>query len=388
MNALPAIPEIGPIEQVILQPTPFCNLNCSYCYLPEKSRLSKKKMKVETAIQSLEMLARSKRLSENVEIRWHAGEPLVVPQDFYATAIREIRKVVPKSINIIHSLQTNATLLSDQWCELFLCYEIRVGVSIDGPAHLHDRYRLTRNGRGTHEKVMKGIVKLVEHEVPFEIIAVITAEALKIPDELFSFFKSLSPTKVAFNIEESECEYSSNLLHKEDFAKRYTDFLSRIYELQKKSKLFIREIEEIKSALLYGEGDRHNLQVHPFGIVTIDWAGNVYTYSPELAGMQHPKYASFSFGNVLENPMEEIIQSDNFKRISTDVLAGVELCRKQCEYFSLCGGGAPGNKLYENDSFCSTETGYCQARFQIPTDVILADLEAQKSSGASISSER
>lgn len=335
-------------------------------------------MEADTAIQALTALADSHLLSNEIEVRWHAGEPLIASPQFYAEVIEGIREVVPDRTNIEHSIQTNGTLISDEWCELFLQHNIRVGVSLDGPKFIHDENRLTKGGNGTHDSVLRGIDMLRNYGIPFEIIAVVTNETLKYPKEFYDFLDGINPTVVALNIEESECGYDSNLLNKADFIKIYKDFLSKIYQLQKKGKLKFREIEEIRSVIMFGDGDRNNLQAQPFAIVTVDWEGNLYSFSPELAGMTHFNYSSFSFGNVMEISIREMLCSDTLKTLTSDILSGVELCKNSCDYFSLCGGGAPANKLYENGTFISTDTDYCRARFQIPTDIVLTDLESEK----------
>lgn len=366
---------IGPIEQIIVQATPLCNLNCSYCYLPEWSRAINKRMSIGTIRETFLRLVESGILADEIDIRWHAGEPLVLPPSYYEEAFDMIKSIVPKTITLFHSLQTNATLINDEWCQFILDNEIRVGVSIDGPEFIHDTYRLSKGGKGTHASVVKGINKLQQFKVPFEIISVITSLSLDYPKEIFDFYCNMNPTRVAFNIEESECEHSSGLLQVEGFRDKYRIFFSRIYELQKESKLKIREIEEIKEVILYGSGEQYNLQAHPFAIVTVDFDGNIYTYSPELTGMSHPDYSSFACGNIKIDSFELMKISDNLKKISDEVEKGINMCRSECEYFSVCGGGAPGNKLYENGTFASTETGYCIARYQIPTDIVLEDLE-------------
>src|SRR5690606_3825375 len=120
----------------------------------ESSRSTKKWMSLEAVIHIFNALADSNYLADEFDIRWHAGEPLLASTEFYSASIENIRKIVPDKIRISHSLQTNGIFISDEWCELFLKHDIRVGISIDGPAFIHDRYRLTKGGKGTHEKVM------------------------------------------------------------------------------------------------------------------------------------------------------------------------------------------------------------------------------------------
>ena len=140
-------------------------------------------------------------MGENLSIVWHAGEPLVLPTSYY----REIFDGMASRrymLKIRHSFQTNSMLINDEWCDLFLNYGINVGVSVDGPAFIHDAHRKDRMGRGTHSKVMEGIRTLQRRSVPFHAIAVVTADSLSHPEEVFNFFLEAGVERVGFNIEE------------------------------------------------------------------------------------------------------------------------------------------------------------------------------------------
>ena len=133
------------INIVVVQPTPFCNINCSYCYLPQ--RADKTVMRHSTVRVLFEQLFASSWASQELTVIWHAGEPLVVPPIFYESAFQTIAALCPSSVRVQHSMQTNGMLLSTEWCDLFKRWHVGVGVSIDGPRRLNDAHRLTRTGR-------------------------------------------------------------------------------------------------------------------------------------------------------------------------------------------------------------------------------------------------
>jgi uncharacterized protein len=107
----------------------------------------------------------------------------------------------------------------------------------------------------------------------------------------------------------------------------------------------------------------------------MDWAGNISTFSTELLGLKNPDYEDFLLGNINRHALVDLPRRSNFARMLADIRAGVEMCRESCEYFSVCGGGEPVNKLAENGSFVSTETTYCRLTKMQATDLVLDALE-------------
>ena len=114
-------------------------------------------MSVETVEAVVDSLQRDALVSGPLLVNWHAGEPLVVRPAFYRDRLPVFDALAASGVVVTHSLQTNATLVTDEYCELFAQYAISVGVSIDGPAFIHDGQRVTRSGRPTHAKAVAGI---------------------------------------------------------------------------------------------------------------------------------------------------------------------------------------------------------------------------------------
>jgi uncharacterized protein len=368
------------VNLLILQPTPFCNIDCDYCYLPE--RTSTKRMTLDTLERAIERILESGLVGPKLSIVWHAGEPLALPISFYEQAFRVIERLTGREID--HSMQTNGMLINDHWCEFIKRHRLKVGVSIDGPAFIHDAHRKTRSGKGTHAQVMAGVALLRKHNIDFHVIAVISEESLDHADQIFNFFLDHDICRVGFNIEEVEGVNTSSTLTAETVEERMKAFFERTHSLQKASggRVSIREFERAYLSIALSAGDdengyKHNDQVVPFGIISVDHEGNFSTFSPELLGMKNETYGDFLFGNVRTHGLREALESEKFRKVFADIETGVRLCSESCEYYAFCGGGAPSNKYYENSLFASTETMFCRYTIQWPLDIVLADLEAE-----------
>lgn len=371
----------GPMRLVVIQPTSFCNLNCDYCYLPD--RHLRNQLSLDLLEPIFKAVFTSQFLKEDVTICWHAGEPLAAGLPFYKAAFAKIENLaqtyLPEGIHYFHSFQTNGLLINQAFCDLFLQYPVHVGVSIDGPDFLHDAHRKTRTGMGSHAGAMKGIELLRKHTIPSSAIAVITADALDYPDEVFDFFMDLGIVDVGFNMEETEGINTHSSLDHAGMETRYRAFLTRIWALiaQTEDSFQLREFEEICSQIYNHNSKRlENTDMnHPFRLVNIDHLGNFSTFDPELLAMPTEDYGTFTLGNVADLSFEAACQTPKFKQIYQDMQAGVSLCKQTCEYFGMCGGGAGSNKYWENGTFASSETQSCRYRIKAVTDLVLDRLE-------------
>jgi uncharacterized protein len=373
------------IELLVVQPTPFCNIDCRYCYLPDRN--SKAVVARQTLHNLFSQVFASGWVGDNLSVVWHAGEPMVLAIDFYRAAFRMIDRLKPAGVEVAHSFQTNGTLIDEAWCAFFAEERIGVGVSIDGPKQFHDRYRLTRAGRGTFDRTMAGIRLLRRHQVPFHVISVLSAASMAAPHEMFDFFVEEGIEQVCFNVEESEGDHVSESFGEAGVEAAYYRFLSEFWRLSAAvpGKItFIREIEHaIRQVIRPADAPFCNQLVEPFAIISMDWAGNISTFSPELLGLMNPAYDDFLLGNINHDFLIDLPRRPNLTRMLADIQAGVEMCREHCEYFSVCGGGEPVNKLAENGSFASSETTYCRLTKMRATDLVLDALERVQPSGSS-----
>jgi uncharacterized protein len=373
------------VKLLVLQPTPFCNIDCDYCYLA--NRLSNKKMLPAQAVEIVDRLVSAGVIGSDLSMVWHAGEPLVLPPSYYREIFAGLAaRQYPFSIH--HSFQTNAMLITDEWCDFFQEWDVNVGVSVDGPASIHDAHRKDRSGKGTHAKVMEGIRTLQRRSVPFHAIAVVTAESLLHPEEVFDFFLDTGIDRLGFNIEELEGANKSSSVAGGNVSnvRRFFECMAE-YQERCQHKISIREFENARAAiqgnsLQHGSSknpqqDLRNDQTLPLAILTVAWDGSMTAFSPELIDAKSEDYGDFILGNILRDSISDIMNSPKYMRIANAIQEGCKRCAETCQYFSVCGGGAPSNKYFENGSFESTETVYCRSIIQIPTDIMLAQAEEQ-----------
>jgi uncharacterized protein len=366
---------------LILQPTPFCNIHCDYCYLPNRN--STARMSLETVRLATQRLVDEGLAGDSFTVVWHAGEPLVLPPEYYEQAIASIAGVVGSKCSVSHSIQTNGTLINDAWCELFARHHICVGVSVDGPANLHDRHRKTHRGTGTHAAVVRGMELLRRWGIPFHAIAVITSASLSRADDLIDFFAAQAIADVGYNFDEAEGQHGESSFSRCEAAHRV--FLERTLErsIDSAGRLRVRELanafrliaDEPPTYSWRGERWPDNGQTMPFALISVACNGDFSTFSPELLGQRSAAFADFILGNVHRQSYLASAQGERFRRLWSAIHRGTAACRASCAYFNYCGGGAPANKLYENGSFASAETLYCRTMLKRPFDVVLERLE-------------
>lgn len=369
---------LGPLKLLIIQSTSFCNLDCSYCYLPNRDLQLKFNWELIEPIFT--NILTSKLVKHGFTVVWHAGEPLTVAVEEYRAAMEKITQLKKRyqgeHFEIDYNFQTNGTLIDQKWCDLFKNKNVRVGVSLDGPEFIHDRHRLTKKGLGSHPSTMRGISLLQENNIDFHVISVLTKHSLDYPEEIFTFFEKHNISQVGFNIEEIEdYNYSSSLGSWEE-EQRFRQFITKFYQLTQTSSfsLRVREFEYFKNLIYSGQSVQIG-QFTPLTMISVDYQGNFMTYSPELLGVSTPEYGLLSLGNLAEDSLDKIQEQPKFKQIQSAITTGVTACQRDCEYFEICGGGSPGNKYFENGSFSSTETMYCRYTKKIIFNVVLEEME-------------
>ena len=177
---------------VMLKPTgAHCNLACKYCYYLEKNKLYPTAQRHLMSDEMLEQFTREyieAQTMNQVLFTWHGGEPLLRSIDFYRKAL-SLQQKYAGGRRIDNVIQTNGTLLTDEWCEFFAQNHWLVGISIDGPQPDHDHYRLTAAGKPSWKKVMQGIKLLKKHGVEWNAMAVVNAYNANHPMEFYRFFK-------------------------------------------------------------------------------------------------------------------------------------------------------------------------------------------------------
>jgi uncharacterized protein len=329
-----------------------------------------------TLAQIMKRVVTSRVCADHFTIAWHAGEPLTLPIDYYRNAIELVSEFTSGRVRVTHNRQTNGTRVNQDWCDFFLQNDIHVGISIDGPQSVHDIHRTTRGGKGTHRRVLRGLRLLRENGIPVRAICVLTRDSLGSGADMARFFLDEGISEVGFNIDEIEGVNATSTMSDETVRSEFRRFLEEMADevAASATALRVRELADMTQRILFGR-DMLSSLVRPFHNITVSSSGAYTVYAPELLGFEHPRYGNLAPWNVWTHSFEQAAASPEFALMRGDVEKGVALCRQTCQYFDVCGGGSPSNKLFETGTFASSETLDCTLTKQVVADMVLSDLE-------------
>ncbi|MFF4345518.1 cyclophane-forming radical SAM peptide maturase AmcB [Kitasatospora sp. NPDC001540] len=347
---------------VVAQPDGFCNLKCTYCYLPDRDRRTPMPVQVAEAVARSVAEFADTTSATPVEIVWHAGEPLAIGRRRFAELLAPFEPLRQAGL-VEHSVQTNAVLINPAWCDFLAEYGFRVGVSIDGPATLNHQ-RIDWAGRPAFDRIMKGIGCLREYGVRFSAIAVVSAESIGDPEGLLDFMAHLGCHTVGLNMEELEGVNTGRAVPTVEQAR---EFWHRAIAWSRRHRgLTIREVDRLgnylQAARAGGGAAWDELLIDP--IPTVSSAGDVVLLSPELAGISDPAYEDFRAGNVMELSIGSMLDRAHELRYVREFLTGLDKCEATCEFFGFCRGAQAGNRYFENGRLDTTETNYCRVSRQ------------------------
>lgn len=339
---------------VLMQPTTLCNLNCSYCYLPD--RKVSRRMSVGVA-QAVATGVREWAGKHPVAVVWHGGEPLAVGPAYFRSLLAPFGPGEGHAVT--HAVQTNATLIDEAWCEVLSTVPVRVAVSVDGPGEANAA-RVDWAGHPSLERVVSAIGMLRRAGIDFNMIAVVANVAPGAATALYRFACELGCDSLGVNLAEKKGVYGGGQ-EPEGGVVGFWQELAACWQAD--PRIRVRELDHaytyIREELAGGAAQRADRPVMPLPLVA--WDGDFLPIGAELAGFRSPRHGPFSAGNVLDTPLAVLAARAHKVPWVADALAGVTSCRKHCDYFAYCRGGQAANKYFETGRLDSTETVYCRA---------------------------
>ncbi len=342
---------------VVMQPTTFCNLDCRYCYLPERHR--KKDMSPRVAAAVASVLPPSWSVGGGLQIVWHGGEPLALGRPRFVELL-EVFEPLRAAGRIHHCLQTNATLITDGWCDVFERYDVAVGVSLDGLRSANAN-RVDRRGRPAFDRIRAGIETLRGRGIEYSAITVVSDGPSGRAAETLEYLASMGCSEVGFNMEEQE---GVNVQAGSPAPAAAREFWREVFTWVGDGRpMKVREVDRIFDFLSRCAKGRQAERPHDL-IPTVGYDGDVVLLSPELLGARDPRYRDFVAGNVTDEPLPAILSRASELAYVREFGIGVARCKAACEFFDFCQGSHAGNRYFENGSFMSTETRHCQTSVQ------------------------
>jgi uncharacterized protein len=352
---------------IILQPTPYCNINCSYCYLGHRD--DKRLMSREVVEALREKIFRRLPAQSAPIVVWHAGEPTTAPIEWYEHAYSRLLDVAPAQTGF--AMQSNGIAIDERWIDLFQRTNTNVSLSIDGPQRFHDVRRRTRNDKPTWMLATKALKSLQRAGFDPSVITVLHPDGLRCPEDYYAFYRDHGITQISFSVDELEGANKVSSFVGGDFKPAITAFIVAMLQQAYRDNfpLHIREVERVAQKLA-GVELSENEQVEPWAALVVAADGAISTFSPEFMEVSAPAYDHFVFGNILQGNLEDIARAPAFLRASREIAQGVAACRESCRYFAVCGGGSPVNKLSEKGDMTVTETDFCRLTTQTSADAL------------------
>lgn len=348
-----------PRFHVLAKPTgAICNLACSYCFFLDKELLypgSTFRMSDEMLEKYIRQLIEGHRSSE-VTVAWQGGEPTLMGLEFYRRAIEFENQYRRPGMTFVNTMQTNGTLLDDEWCEFFKEHNFLIGISIDGPRELHDAYRVNKGGAGTFDQVMRGLRLLQKHDVDYNVLTTVNRINADYPLEVYRFHRDevgtdwiqfipvverLDPHGLA--LYQAGSTVSERSVEPEQFGR----FLIAIFDewvTNDVGKVFVPTFEAAVS---------NWMGLPSSGVCVFDKAcGSAVAleHNGDLYSCDHYVEPNYRLGNIAEADIIELVASERQRKFGQDKFDTLPQQCLACEVRFACHGECPKNRFIASDN--------------------------------------
>ena len=374
--------------QVFAKPAgPVCNLDCAYCYYLGRDTLYPKGESFRMPDDLLEkyIVQHIHACAEPViPFSWHGGEPTVLGLDYFRRIVAFQKKHQPAGRTILNGIQTNGTLLDEDWSRFLAAEGFAVGISIDGPREMHDRYRRTKDGRPVFEQAIRGYQLLRKHRVPCEILCVVGAHNVESPSEVYRFLRQLGAPYLSFlplverrpeaaggvsekpvprgmgvppmqhrrdahateshgqDARATSCASSeSGVSERTVPAEAWGEFLCAVFDEWVARDIGKVKVQIFEEAVRPAFGQEHTLCIFQEvcgGVPVVEHNGDFYCCDHFVDGEHR-------LGNIREAPLDKLLDSPaqlSFGRAKRDTLPR---CCQTCDVRAMCNGECPKNRF-------------------------------------------
>ena len=335
---------------VMLKPRgAICNLDCKYCYFLSKEMLypgSRFRMADELLDDYTRQYIEAQRVPE-VTFAWQGGEPTLMGLDFYRQAIAYQQKYRKPGMRIFNALQTNGTVLDDEWCRFFHEHDFLIGLSLDGPQDIHDTYRVDKGGKPTFERVMAAARLMQQHEVEFNILTTVHAANGDRPLEVYRFLRDEVRTQfiqfipIVERDNDTGYQEGEQVTNRSVTARQYGQFLNAIFDEWVRHDVGRVYVQIFDVALAAWSGERAGLCIFEETCghaLAMEHNGDVYS-------CDHFVEPRHKLGNIADIPLLDMVSSEQqqrFGQAKRDTLP--KYCR-ECEVRFVCNGGCPKDRI-------------------------------------------
>lgn len=324
-----------------------CNLACSYCYYLDKSDLYAQPGLQRMSYEVLELYI-SQHIQASAEqtvfFSWHGGEPTLAGLPYFRRIVELQKKHLPDNRFVTNGIQTNGTLLTEEWCRFLKEENFMVGISLDGPERFHSANRFRKDGKSSFDAVLSGFSFLKSHQIPCEILCVVNSKNVRLPIEVYRFFKSLNAEFLTFiPLVERISSGNKQVSDRTVPAKAFGEFLCAIFDEWKNIDIGTVKIQIFEEALRTAFGLDHALCIFKptcGRVPAVEHNGDFYS-------CDHFVNSDYLVGNIGKSSLItllERLEQKTFGQAKLDSLP--EYCLK-CEVRAMCNGACPKDRFIE-----------------------------------------
>jgi uncharacterized protein len=332
--------------QVFAKPAgALCNLDCRYCYYLEKRGLYAGREPLRMSNDLLERyIVQHIRASSGpvVTFSWHGGEPTILGLDYFRNIVSLQRRHCPPRYQISNGIQTNGILIDEEWCRFLALERFGVGLSLDGPQEMHDRYRVTRAGRATQKEATRAFRLLRRHGVPVDILCAVHDQNVRHPSRVYRFFRELGASYLGFlpvvkPVPAAPAAVSPQTVP----AESYGEFLCTIFDEWRRHDLGRITVQAIEEASRPMRGLEHSLCIFR------ETCGNipVIEHNGDFYSCDHFVDETHRLGNIRVTPLVDLLASPEQRAFGDAKRECLPQYCRACDFLPLCNGGCPKDRF-------------------------------------------
>ena len=331
----------------------ICNLDCAYCFFLNKELLypgSRFRMSEELLEQYIRQLIESHRVNQ-VNIAWQGGEPTMRGLDFYRKAMAMAEKHRRPGMTFLNTMQTNGTLLNDDWCEFFKEHNFLIGLSIDGPRKLHDFYRVDKRGRPSFDNVMRGLRLLQKHEVEYNLLTTVNRVNADHPLEVYRFLRDEARSDwiqfipVVERINEDGLtlyQEGTTVSDRSVLPEQFGDFLSGVFDEWVRNDVGRIYVQTFEATV------RNWLGMSSSGMCVFNETcgqGLAIEHNGDLYACDHFVEPNYLLGNIQDEHLLEMVASEQQMKFGQDKRDSLPQYCLDCDVRFACHGECPKNRF-------------------------------------------
>lgn len=328
------------LNSILVKPAgPDCNMGCAYCFYLEKAELFSESRTHRMSENILEEMIKQvmSQGEQQVSFGWQGGEPTLMSIPFFEKVI-EFQKSYGSGHSVGNGLQTNGILIEKRWAKFLSTYSFLVGLSLDGPEHIHDRYRLLRNGKGSWSQVVDRAKLLLDSDVEVNALTVLNDYSVKFPEEIYAFLKSIGLNYMQFiPCVEKDPKDPSQTAFFSVSPEKYGEFLCKLFDLWKAD--FVENVPT--TSIRYFDSVFYNYVELPAPDCTLGKSCGVYVvveYNGNVYSCDFFVEPGWKLGNVMEDKLIFMLNSEHQKKFGQKKAALPRDC-KECRWLRYCWGG-------------------------------------------------